>query len=30
MRVYGWCHNGYHNLPATEVVRRAASRSSMR
>ncbi len=23
MRVYGWCHNGYHDLPAAEVVRRA-------
>lgn len=23
MRVLGWCHNGYHGLPAAEVVRRA-------
>lgn len=23
MRVLGWCHNGYYNLPAPEVVRRA-------
>jgi len=23
MDVYGWCHNGYHNLPAREVLRRA-------
>jgi hypothetical protein len=23
METYGWCHNGYHNLPAAEVVRRA-------
>jgi len=23
MRVYGWCHNGYHDLPAAEVLRRA-------
>lgn len=23
MRALGWCHNGYHNLPAGEVVRRA-------
>lgn len=22
-RIYGWCHNGYHDLPAAEVVRRA-------
>jgi hypothetical protein len=23
MRLLGWCHNGYHNLPPDEVVRRA-------
>lgn len=23
MDSYGWCHNGYYNLPATEVIRRA-------
>lgn len=23
MRAYGWCHNGYHHLPAAEVARRA-------
>jgi hypothetical protein len=23
MRTLGWCHNGYHNLPAPEVIRRA-------
>lgn len=23
MKTYGWCHNGYHMLPATEVARRA-------
>ncbi len=23
MQTYGWCHNGYHNLPAVEVARRA-------
>ncbi|MBI5288159.1 MAG: hypothetical protein HY873_04225 [Chloroflexi bacterium] len=23
MDVYAWCHNGYHNLPADEVLRRA-------
>ena len=23
MRLYGWCHNGYHDLPAAEIVRRA-------
>lgn len=23
MRIAGWCHNGFHNLQATEVVRRA-------
>jgi hypothetical protein len=23
MITYGWCHNGYHRLPAAEVVRRA-------
>lgn len=23
MRVLGWCHNGYHDLPAAEVARRA-------
>ena len=23
IRLLGWCHNGYHNLPADEVVRRA-------
>jgi hypothetical protein len=23
MRLLGWCHNGYHDLPAPEVVRRA-------
>ena len=22
MRIHGWCHNGYHNLPAAEVLRR--------
>ncbi len=23
MQFHGWCHNGYHNLPAAEVIRRA-------
>lgn len=23
MRLLGWCHNGYHNLPPNEVIRRA-------
>ena len=23
MELLGWCHNGYYDLPATEVVRRA-------
>lgn len=23
MQAHGWCHNGYHNLPADEVLRRA-------
>jgi hypothetical protein len=23
MRISGWCHNGYHDLPAADVVRRA-------
>ncbi len=23
MRLLGWCHNGYHNLPPNEVLRRA-------
>ncbi len=23
MELWGWCHNGYHNLPAAEVLRRA-------
>lgn len=23
MQTYGWCHNGYHDLPAAEVARRA-------
>lgn len=23
MKTFGWCHNGYHNLPAEEVIRRA-------
>ncbi len=23
IRLIGWCHNGYHNLPADEVARRA-------
>ena len=28
MRISGWCHNGYHNLAAKEVVRRARIASS--
>jgi len=23
MRILGWCHNGYHDLPASDVLRRA-------
>jgi|CXWL01.1.fsa_nt_gi hypothetical protein len=23
MKLFGWCHNGYHNLPAADVIRRA-------